>query len=149
MTTHAHAPTLSTSAHRAVAGVAGGVAGGAVFGVLMQVVDLMPMVAQLVGSSSVVVGWVVHLGISAIAGAVFAVGVGAFTAALLPTAAAGLAYGALWWVLGALLVMPAQLGMPVLELNTTAWQSLVGHLLFGLVLGLTTAALLRHHDRQH
>jgi hypothetical protein len=39
--------------------------------------------------------------------------------------------------------MPAQLGMPVFEFGTTAWQSLVGHLMFGIVLGLVFASLVR------
>jgi hypothetical protein len=43
--------------------------------------------------------------------------------------------------------MPAKLGMPVLQLNTTAWQSLMGHLLYGLVLGIVFSQLVhREHD---
>jgi hypothetical protein len=37
--------------------------------------------------------------------------------------------------------------MPVLEFGTTAWQSLLGHLMFGIVLGLAFASLVRRaHD---
>ena len=57
--------------------------------------------------------------------------------------ALGLGYGVVWWVLGALLIMPAQLGMPVLGLSTMAWQSLAGHLVFGAVLGAVVVAVLR------
>jgi hypothetical protein len=47
----------------------------------------------------------------------------------------------LWWVLGALLIMPAWLGMTemVFKVNTTAWRSLAGHLAYGLLLGLVYA----------
>jgi hypothetical protein len=47
----------------------------------------------------------------------------------------------LWWVLGALLIMPAWLGMNemIFQLNTTAWRSLAGHLSYGLLLGLVYA----------
>jgi hypothetical protein len=40
-------------------------------------------------------------------------------------------------VLGALLIMPAWLGMNemVFKVNTTAWRSLAGHLSYGLLLG--------------
>lgn len=64
-TTHGATATLST---RLIAGVAGGLAGGIVFGVLMQMMDMMGMVAMLVGSESIAVGWLVHLFNSALFG---------------------------------------------------------------------------------
>lgn len=146
MSATAHSITATTT-HRAVYGVIGGLAGGIVFGLLMQMMGMIGMVAQLVGSSSPAVGWVVHLAISAFIGASFAVLLGAFSKTLAPAALAGMAYGVVWWILGALLIMPAQLGMPVLQLNATAWQSLMGHLLFGLVLGVVYSLLVRReHD---
>lgn len=138
--TTAHTTTAGTVAlpARVVAGVVGGLAGGVVFGVLMQAWGMMPMVAMLVDSESVAVGWLVHLFNSALFGAVFALAFGRWAASLLAAAGIGLAYGLLWWVLGALVIMPAWLGMNemIFELNTGAWRSLVGHLAFGLLLGL-------------
>lgn len=146
MSATAHSITATTT-HRAVYGVIGGLAGGIVFGLLMQMMGMIGMVAQLVGSSSPAVGWVVHLAISAFIGASFAVLLGAFSKTIVPAALAGMAYGVVWWILGALLIMSAQLGMPVLQLNATAWQSLMGHLLFGLVLGVVYSLLVRReHD---
>lgn len=143
MSTATHPFALATPAHRVLNGVAAGLAGGLVFGVLMQMMGMIPMVAMLVGSESVAVGWVVHLLISAIAGAVFALVLGKWAVKIVPALLLGAGYGILWWVGGALLVMPAALGMPVLQLGTTAWQSLMGHLLFGLVLGAAYAGLAR------
>jgi hypothetical protein len=143
MSTTTHATTLSGATHRVVHGIVGGLAGGVVFGVLMQMMGMIPMVAQLVGSESVAVGWIVHLLISSFAGAVFALFLGSRAGTFGPAVGLGLAYGVVWWVVGALLIMPAQLGMPVFVFNATAWQSLMGHLLFGLVLGLVYAALAR------
>ena len=136
----AHAVALPA---RVLAGIAGGLAGGVVFGILMQAWDMLPMVAMLVNSESVAVGWLVHLFNSALFGVIFAVLFGRWAAALVPAAAIGLGYGVLWWVLGALLIMPAWLGMNemIFELNTTAWRSLVGHLAYGLLLGLVYALL--------
>jgi uncharacterized membrane protein YagU involved in acid resistance len=96
------------------------------------------MVAMLIDSKSVGVGWLVHLFNSALFGAIFAVLFGRWAATLVSAAGIGLAYGVLWWVLGALLIMPAWLGMNamIFELNTTAWRSLVGHLAYGLLLGV-------------
>lgn len=142
-TTTTHSTNLTATTHRAVYGVLGGLAGGIVFGLLMAMMDMIGMVAELVGSSSAAVGWIVHLAISAFIGASFAVLLGSFAKTLVPAALVGMGYGVVWWVLGALLLMPAQLGMPVFELNTTAWQSLMGHLLFGLVLGVVSSQLVR------
>jgi uncharacterized membrane protein YagU involved in acid resistance len=143
MSSTTHAVNASTMTHRAVYGVIGGIAGGVMFGLLMQMMGMITMVAQLVGSGSAAVGWVVHLAISAFIGATFALLFGTLARTLVPAALFGMAYGVIWWVLGALLLMPAQLGMPVFQLNATAWQSLMGHLVFGLVLGLVFSLLVR------
>jgi hypothetical protein len=44
-------------------GVLAGVAGGIVFGMLMAMMGMLPMIAQLVGSDSAVVGGIVHLSV--------------------------------------------------------------------------------------
>jgi hypothetical protein len=68
----AHAgPRLSGLVNRVIAGVVGGLAGGVVFGVLMQMMGMIGMVAMLVGSDSVAIGWLVHLVIAAGIGAGF------------------------------------------------------------------------------
>jgi len=60
----------------------------------------------------------------------------------------GMSYGAVWWVLGTLLLMPAKLGNDVFIFNATVWQSLMGHLMYGLLLGgvyaLVASRLQRH-----
>lgn len=121
-----------------VGGVAGLVA-GSVFGVQMAVGGMLPMVAQMVGSQSVVVGFIVHMLISAIIGASFAVIAGRLPGTLLVQTAAGLGWGIVWWVLGALLIMPIVLGMGqmVFVIEEMQLMSLVGHGFFGVVLGVT------------
>ncbi|MGW0733131.1 hypothetical protein [Streptomyces sp. NPDC002851] len=151
MTTAHASPQRSASAAipvHALFGAAGGVLGGVAFGIMMQLWDMMPMVAMLVDSASTGVAWVVHLAISAFAGIVFALLTGHRAARMLPAAALGLAYGAVWWVLGALWLMPAKLGMPVFEVNEMAWRSFAGHLVYGLLLGLAYACIhqVMHHD---
>lgn len=126
-----------------VQGLVGGLAGGVVFGVMMTVMGMMPMVAMLVGSESLAVGWVVHLAISAFLGAVFGVLLASQVGSFAVGAVLGLLYGAVLWVLGPLLIMPAQMGMPLFTVNAAAVNSLVGHLVFGLVLGTVVAALRR------
>ena len=123
---------------RLVAGVAGGLVGGVMFGVLMQMMDMMPMVAQLVNSESIAVGWLVHLFNSALFGAIYAVVFARWINTWAAAIGIGLVYGVIWWVLGALLIMPAWLGMNdmIFHVGTTQWQSLMGHLIYGLLLGV-------------
>ena len=128
---------------RGAAGVAGGLVGGVVFGLMMQAWGMIPMVAQLVGSSSPAVGWVVHLLISAFFGAAFGVVLGPVVKGLISGTLLGVGYGAVLWVIGPLLLMPARLGMPVFVFNDMALRSLFGHLVFGLLLGAVAGALLR------
>jgi hypothetical protein len=132
-----------TMVGRLVNGVVGGLAGGLLFGILMQAIGMIPMVAMLADSKSVAVGWVVHLAISCLIGASFAVLFGSWATQILPAALFGLGYGVVWWVLGGLLIMPARLGMEVFSFNTMAWLSLLGHLLYGLALGIVFALLSR------
>jgi len=124
---------------RLVAGVIGGLAGGVLFGILMQMMDMIPMVAMLVGSESAAVGWLVHLAIAAFIGATYALLFARWADRLATGVVAGLGYGLVWWVLGALILMPAKLGMDVFMFNTMAWQSLMGHLIYGLALGVVYA----------
>ncbi|MFH9071383.1 hypothetical protein [Streptomyces alboflavus] len=142
-----HRAATAIPAH-AMFGAAGGIVGGVAFGIMMQVWDMMPMIAMLVDSTSTAVAWVVHLAISAFVGITFALLAGHRAAKMMPAAALGLAYGAIWWVLGALWLMPAKLSMPVFEVNEMAWKSFAGHLVYGLLLGLAYSCIhqVMHRD---
>lgn len=127
-------------------GVYGGLVGGIVFGILMAAMGMMPMIGQMVGVAHPFVGFIVHLIISIITGALFAIlfmnavksyGSGIFW---------GFVYGVIWWFLGPLTLMPLFLGMGL----DTSWTaaalsaqipSLIGHIIFGVLLGCVYAAL--------
>lgn len=113
-------------------GIAAGLAGGIMFGILMSMMGMMSTIAMMVGSSSVAVGWLVHLVISAGYGVLFALIVPA-SLGVASTLGAGAGYGVVLWVIGPLVIMPAMMGMPMFTLNTTAMMSLIGHLIYGLV----------------
>jgi len=140
--TNAPGISMMTRTGSVAAGVAGGLVGGVAFGLLMQMMGMMPMVAMLVRSESVFVGWLVHLVIASAIGISFALLFGAWARTLAVAAAIGLGYGTLWWVIGALAAMPAILGMPMFNVDPMAWQSLMGHVVYGALLG-TTYGLLR------
>lgn len=126
-----------------------GIAGGVVFGLMMQIMmpPMIGMIGSLVGAPAL--GWLVHLVISAIIGAGFGVVLLAIGQRHLewgPALALGTAYGALWWVLGPLLIMPTMMGMGPQFGNAfseSSLMSLIGHLLFGVVTGAAYKALAR------
>ncbi len=121
-----------------IAGAIAGLGGGVVFGMMMAMMGMLPMIAMLVKSQSAFVGFLVHMVISA--------GIGAFyglVASRLPKTVgvgivAGAVNGMVWWVLGALILMPLMLGMGemVLKIGQTQWLSLMGHVIYGIVTGL-------------
>lgn len=143
-----HAPASSPAAHpplirRVIAGVVGGLAGGAVFGILMAMMGMLPMIASLIGSESAVVGLVLHLVISVLIGLGLTVPFSGMLRGYGLSALIGLAYGALWWVLGPLVLMPTMMGMPMFMIDAVALMSLLGHLIYGIILGVSASAALR------
>ncbi|MPZ27428.1 MAG: hypothetical protein GEV12_13705 [Micromonosporaceae bacterium] len=149
MTTGSPAMTRSVLVSRAGAGVIGGLVGGIVFGLMTAADDMLPMIAMLVGAESVAVGWLVHFAIAIFIGGTFAVIFGRLARSWWVSTGIGLLYGALWWVLGSMLIMPLWLelvgneGMAemVLVWNDTTRNSLWGHLVFGVLLGLVYGLL--------
>jgi hypothetical protein len=124
---------------RVVAGVTGGVAGGLVFGAMMAMMGMLPMVASVVGSKSAVVGFIYHMFNSVIIGALFGLIFGALSHTYGQGALFGLIYGVIWWVLGPMILMPLLLGMGLqfgAALTPPMLMSLAGHLAYGLITGL-------------
>jgi uncharacterized membrane protein YagU involved in acid resistance len=144
MTTKSISNVRSTSLTKQfITGAAAGLAGGLVFGLLMGIMGMLPMVGMLAGTDSALVGFVVHMGISALLGAVFGLSAARFLSGIGAAAAAGVIYGVIWWVLGALILMPLMLGMNemVLAIGQPQWMSLMGHILYGVVTALVLSTL--------
>jgi hypothetical protein len=134
-------------------GAIAGLAGGIVFGALMAMQGMLPMIAALVGADSGTIGLVVHLAISAAAGLALGAAVSiapVLTATPVVAAVAGALYGVIWWVGGALIAMPTMLGMGemVLVIGDMQVMSLVGHLIFGVATGLVFHLLVRRGAAQ-
>ncbi len=133
-------------------GVYGGLAGGVVFGAMMGMMGMLSMIGNMMDMPSAWGGFFVHMMISATIGGTFALlvhwtgwrgGVGT-----------GLAYGSLWWFLGPLTLMPLMMGMGFgVNWNAgaimQAMPSLMGHLVFGGILGWTYARLASYGHEQH
>jgi hypothetical protein len=132
-------------------GMVAGLVGGIVFGMMMQMMSaptpqggempMMAMVAMVLGSMSVFVGWLYHLFNSAVIGAIFGWLFGGRSQSLVAGLGWGAVYGFVWWIAGALILMPVFLGMPsfaplLMEpMRPVAMGSLVGHFIYGIILG--------------
>ncbi len=118
-------------------GIYAGLLGGSVFGVMMASAGMYPMISMMIGMENAIVGFVIHLIISALSGAVFAL---ALDNMVMQgpgmSLGVGAVYGIVWWVLGPLLIMPAVLGMPLFAVEAQT-GSLFGHVIFGITLGVT------------
>ncbi|MGH3981148.1 MAG: hypothetical protein ACRDST_00310 [Pseudonocardiaceae bacterium] len=153
MSATAH-PTTSGLVSRAGSGALAGIAGGIAFGVLMAMMGMLPMVGMLIGVDNPGVGFLVHLVNSVIIGAIFGVLAYGIASKIGPVLGAGVVYGVVWWVLGALLIMPLWLSLTadpmmrdmVFTVGSDQWMSLLGHAIFGLI---TAAALYGLRRRVH
>jgi uncharacterized membrane protein YagU involved in acid resistance len=119
----------------AVSGAIAGLAGGVVFGMMMGMMGMLPMVGLLIRQENAVICFMVHMVISAFIGAVYGLVAGRFTVNATTALIGGIINGIVWWVLGALVLMPLMLGMSqmVFVIGQTQWLSLMGHIIYGLV----------------
>jgi hypothetical protein len=133
------------------AAITAGLIAGIAFGLMMQMMiaptpdggrmPMLAMVGQIIGSPTLAAGWAYHLFNSAVIGAIFGWIIGSRASDYPRGFAWGAAYGFAWWILGSLILMPLFLGMapfaPLMmpPMRMVAMGSLVGHLVYGLILG--------------
>jgi uncharacterized membrane protein YagU involved in acid resistance len=121
-------------------GAIAGAAGGLVFGATMAVYGMLPTVASIVRTDSAIAGFALHMLFAVVIG----VGFGLFVANQRELVVWGLLYGAFWWFLGPLTLLPLFLGHPVtwdLASARAAVPSLIGHLCYGITIALTVTFL--------
>jgi len=125
-------------------GIIGGLAGGALFGAMMGAMGMLPMIGKMVGHPSAAAGFLVHMMLSAVIGAAYGLTFGRMADGVRGGSVLGLVYGAGWWVLGPLTLMPLMMGMGLhwsVGAAVHMFPSLMGHMMFGLVLGWIHARL--------
>jgi len=127
-----------------VVGGFAGVVGGWAFGEWMAQQGMLPLVAGLVGSESHEVGLVLHFLIAVAIGVSYGLLFQRDARGYGSSLVWGLAYGFLWWLLGALTLFPLLRGDPVVWTAAEAGEqfgSLVGHVVYGLLLSLVYSAV--------
>lgn len=127
-----------------IAGGLAGVVGGWVFGRWMAQVDFYPLIAGVVSSTSREIGVALHFVIAVVIGASFGLLFQRDIRGYGSSMGWGLAYGLLWWFLGPLTLLPVLQGMPIdwsYEQGSALFGSLVGHVIYGLLVGLIYAGI--------
>jgi hypothetical protein len=119
-------------------GALAGIVGGWAFGKWMAQANFFPLIAGLVNSQSANVGMTLHFIIAVIIGATFGL---LFQGDVLGYGSCmgwGLGYGMFWWFLGPMTIMPLWLGKPLdwsLGRADSLFGSLIGHIIYGVLLG--------------
>ena len=127
-----------------VVGGLAGLLGGWAFGKWMEQVNFFPLVASLVRSDSRATGVLTHFVIAVIIGISFGVLFQLDLRGFGSSLSWGAAYGLLWWFIGPLTLLPLILLRPLdwsVQHAADLFGSLVGHVIYGLIVGLVYAAV--------
>jgi uncharacterized membrane protein YagU involved in acid resistance len=119
--------------------VLAGLVGGLLFSLVMFQIGFLNSVADLVGATSPVVGFFVHLGISILIGTSYGVLFHRQTYDVGSALGWGVSYGFFWSILGPVTLMPVFLGsVPQWTVGAvaSAFPNLIGHLAYGAGLGV-------------
>ncbi len=127
-----------------IVGALAGVVGGWAFGKWMEQINFFLIIAGLVNSTSREVGIVLHFAIAIVIGMSFGLLFQRDVRGYGSSMGWGMAYGLFWWFLGPLTLLPLLQGNPLdwsYIRGSALFGSLVGHIVYGLILGLIYAAL--------
>ncbi|KAA3659928.1 MAG: hypothetical protein DWQ04_20825 [Chloroflexi bacterium] len=136
-------------------GQGAGVIGGLLFTIVMVATNSLPRVASLVGGNTAVFGFIVHLIIAIIIGSTYGLFFQNAAYSYGSGLGWGLLYGLLWWFLGPGTLFFILLRQPVdwsLASTISRYPALVGHLLYGMGLGLGFQYFMHRYDthsKQH
>jgi uncharacterized membrane protein YagU involved in acid resistance len=127
-----------------IGGSLAGVAGGWAFGRWMAQANFYPLIASLIGSNSRMAGESLHFLFAVIIGITFTALFQREVRGYGSSMVCGVAYGIFWWFLGPLTILPLWMRKPLDWSNDHASElfgSLVGHIVYGLIVGLLYAVI--------
>lgn len=119
-----------------------GLVGGLAFALLMVYLGVIGKISLLFGINSPIGGFFTHLIFSLIITEIFVLLFFRLAIAPIPAMLWGGIYGIFWWFLGPLTILSVIIGKPIGSLwNSEAMRmalpSLYGHIVYGLIMGLT------------
>lgn len=135
----AHRNAAAGPVEVAATGATGGIVGGVAFAVGVREAGTLEAIAGLVRLDGSVAGLIVHLAVAATLGAAFSLLSRRSSSEEGSSLFWGAAYGVVWWLLGALTLLPLLRGDTVdwgVDVAQAQMPALIGHLIYGLVLGL-------------
>src|SRR6266436_8479618 len=127
-----------------VAGGLAGTLGGLIFGRWMSEGDFFPLLAGFGELHSRTANMTLHFGVALLIGATFGMLFQRDIRGYGSSMGWGLGYGIFWWFLGQLTLLPVAARIPLdwsAEHGSELFAALVGHVLYGLILGITYAIL--------
>lgn len=139
----------SRSLRGVLMGQVAGIVGGLFFTFVMLSTDTLPRVGSLLGGESSLYGFFVHLLIAMIIGSTYGLFFHRAAFSYGSGLGWGLSYGFLWWLLGPGTLFFILLREPVdwsLAATVDRYPALVGHLFYGMGLGLFFQFLVRRYD---
>lgn len=131
-------------------GIAASIIGGLLFSIIMVATGVLPRVAALVGGSSPVLGFLVHLVISVLIGMSYGLLFEHESPDVGSSIAWGMLYGLAWWFIGPFTLMPILLGGSAtwsIQAADILFPSLLGHLIYGAATGLVFLLLERRYTQ--
>jgi uncharacterized membrane protein YagU involved in acid resistance len=127
-----------------VAGGLAGILGGLIFGRWMSAGDFFPLLAGFGELHSRTASMTLHFGIALVIGVTFGLLFQRDIRGYGSSMGWGLGFGIFWWFLGQLTLLPVAARIPIdwsAERGSELFGALVGHILYGLILGVTYATL--------
>jgi uncharacterized membrane protein YagU involved in acid resistance len=129
-------------------GAVGSIGGGLLFSIVLLMIGALPKVATLVGSSSVIIGFLINMVISTAIGMSYGVLFRYEAPDFGSGVAWGLVYGLIWWFIGPMTLMPILAGERFSWTTGTAdmlLPALIGHLIYGAATAIFFLLLERQH----
>jgi uncharacterized membrane protein YagU involved in acid resistance len=123
-----------------MSGIIGGLIAGIALGFVLMRMGTLASAGSMLAMQDELSSFLIHLIFSAIAGLIFALVFCKICTSFYNTTLWGIVYGILWWFLGPLILCPWIAGATITWSQTTFMQAipmLLGHLIYGLVLGIT------------
>jgi hypothetical protein len=139
----------SRALHSLGYGAVASLVGGVLFTVVLLVIGFLPKVANIVGGSSLILGFMVNMAISVLIGMSYGLLFRYEAPDFGSGVAWGLVYGLIWWFIGPLTLLPILLGGTFNWTTETAGAllpSLIGHLIYGAATAVAFLALERRHS---
>lgn len=147
MTAHTTSSTpareVSGLGRRVIAGAVGGAVGGLMFGMMMAMMGMLTMIAGMMGSHSAWIGSGIHMMISIVYGIIFVLLAGRWFTSWGKGILAAVVYAIVLWVIGPLIIMPVMLHMPLFAFTGTNMLSLMGHLIYAVILAVVAIPISR------